>query len=168
MNYEYNTKRLVNFTGQDDEDFEYFHETMTDYFDVKKIITDKQKLATMKTLLAGKAKADFEEINPRNPDTELFTVSYHETIKLLKEKHEEDSINPQSKWLQFMEITQGPDESPKAFEAKLIEAARRAGIKDKNQLEIRFMTGLHQEIRDHCRASGARTFEDYRRMAQGF
>lgn len=65
-------------------------------------------------------------------------------------------------------MSQGSEEHPRVYLARLKEAAILAEILDPAQVEIRFQTGLLPNIIIQCKLMGASTFDEYLKCSDGY
>ncbi|KAI7875974.1 uncharacterized protein EV154DRAFT_429896, partial [Mucor mucedo] len=158
-------KRLYPFRGYDGEDFIEFKNNLEDYFALKNITEDKQKVMSFKALLTGKARADFDTLYPSAE--EAISNDYQSVIGVFTSKYFTEEMQEQRKDA-FNGISQLEDESPINVLNRLTEAAVVAGITDETTITSRFKYGLLFAIQEHCVCTGARTHEDYVRLAQGY
>ncbi|KAI8358388.1 hypothetical protein BD560DRAFT_335170, partial [Blakeslea trispora] len=155
-------KKLFEFHGYDGEDFQHFARSLEDYFGLKNITDDNLKIATLKAMLTGVARQDFEEKIQTQSD-----LTYAKAIGILKQKYDTDEIK-EYRQDAFHGISQLECESPQNFLHRIQEAANVAGITDKQVISSRFKHGLLPEIQQHCLVSGARSHEDVIHIAQGY
>ncbi|KAI8334553.1 hypothetical protein BD560DRAFT_309277, partial [Blakeslea trispora] len=161
-------KKLPTFRGTEDEDFKAFLNTLEDHFGVHNITSENQKTSTLKILLVGKAKADFNANFTRDEETGQYEETYTEITKVLRGIFGSKKENSEYQIERFFRLSQLKHESPKNYYLRIMEAAEEANITDQNIIKSKFITGLYEEIQDHCHALGASSFDDYMKYAQGY
>ncbi|KAI7891934.1 uncharacterized protein EV154DRAFT_401531, partial [Mucor mucedo] len=156
----------INFRGTEGEDFEYFIESLYEYFGIRNITVEKQKIFHLKSLLLG--VITFNHFFTMDLETGSCAENFVDMIKILQEKYVNSGNLTVKHYVTFNRLTQGPREYPREFDARLVEAARIAGITDCKMVESRFIMGMHPEVYEHCVSLGAQTHAEYLKYAEGY
>ncbi|KAI7893316.1 uncharacterized protein EV154DRAFT_583836 [Mucor mucedo] len=154
------TKKLINFRGTEGEDFEYFIESLYEYFGIRNITVEKQKIFHLKSLLLGQAKITFNHFFTMDLETGSYAENFVDMIKILQEKY----VNSGNLTVKHYD----QENLQREFDARLVEAARIAGITDCKMVEPRFIMGMHPEVYEHCVSLGAQTHAEYLKYAEGY
>ncbi|KAI7863554.1 uncharacterized protein EV154DRAFT_403312, partial [Mucor mucedo] len=157
--------KLFSFRGYEGEDFLAFKSNLEDYFSLKNITDDTYKITIFRTLLSGKARADLDNIYGYPPDNK--DLKYAEVVRLVDNIYNTEEMK-EAKKDAFNGINQLDNESPTNFWNRISEAAHVAGITSVATIRSRFKYGLLKAVREHCICTGAKSHEDYMRLAQGY
>lgn len=155
--------RLIEFYGDEGEDYRHFEKRLESYFALSDITADKRKIVILQTQLQHGARVFFDNLIE---ELDLSTC-YSYLAAALRNEY----ITPQlirRYQLAFNSMGQGIEEHPRVYLGRLKEAAKLAEIKDDVQIEMRFQTGLLPAIIIQCKLMGAETFTEYLRSADGY
>lgn len=166
-NYVMNPRnRLIEFGGDEGEDYRHFEKRLESYFALSDINNDKRKLLILQTQLQHSARAFFDDLI-----TTTTTTADKNTYKAISDLMRNEYITPQlirRYQLAFNAMCQGHNEPPRVYLGRLKEAAKLADIKAEELIEMRFQTGLHPEIIVQCRLMGAESFNECLKVADGY
>ncbi|KAI9328924.1 hypothetical protein BD770DRAFT_416750 [Pilaira anomala] len=158
--------RLIEFGGDEGEDYRHFEKRLESYFALSDINNDKRKLLILQTQLQHSARAFFDDLI-----TTTTTIAEKNTYKAISDLMRNEYITPQlirRYQLAFNAMCQGHNEPPRVYLGRLKEAAKLADIKAEELIEMRFQTGLHTEIIVQCRLMGAESFHECLKVADGY
>ncbi|KAI7890761.1 uncharacterized protein EV154DRAFT_421526, partial [Mucor mucedo] len=150
------------------EDFEYFIESLYEYFGIRTITVEKQAIFHLKSLLLCQAKIIFNHFFTMDLETGSYAENVVDMIKILQEEFVNSRNLTVKHYVTFNRLTQWPRESQKEFVERLVEAARIAGITDCKMVKPGFIMGMHHEVYELGVSLGARDHAEYLKYAEGY
>lgn len=160
-----NRNRLIEFGGDEGEDYRHFEKRLESYFALSDINNDKRKIIILQTQLQHSARAFFDDLIAATSNEKQCTYTF------VADAMRKEYITPQlirRYQLAFNAMYQGHEEPPRVYLGRLKEAAKLANITTPALIEMRFQTGLHPDIITQCRLIGAESFEDCVKCADGY
>ncbi|KAI8331254.1 hypothetical protein BD560DRAFT_341590, partial [Blakeslea trispora] len=150
------------FRGSEDDNFPAFKTALLDLLDFHDVEDDVKKVKMLKCYLKGGARINFDKKSQENP-----SWKFDNFMHWLESYYGNDKILLKGR-MAFTRMCQRENESPRAFFERLQEAANDLQITEKFTVYNQFEHGLLPEIKKHCDFIGAETFEDIRRIANGY
>lgn len=154
--------KLMTFSGFEGEDFRTFEQTLENYFALNNITNDERKLIIMKTQLYHAARTYVNKLLKKEPAS-----TYNHVMGKLKTEY----ITPeliQTYEYAFNNMEQGRNEHPRAFYARLFEAAELAEIESESMIQSRFRAGVHPIVQQHCISLGCKDIDSWLKAAEGY